>query len=98
MSDWFLYLIRTRAGHLYTGITTDVDRRFSEHQQGAPKGARALRGKGPLTLVYQSPAGQRSTALKLEYRIKRLTKAQKEALIKAQSPLPTDPEDIPHRL
>ncbi|MBW3163148.1 GIY-YIG nuclease family protein [Ferrimonas balearica] len=96
MSDWFLYLVRTRSGHLYTGITTDVERRFAEHQAGAPKGARALRGKGPLTLVYQSPAGSRSDALKAEYRIKQLSKSAKEALVSSQVPLNPDPEGTPH--
>ncbi len=95
MSDWYLYLIRTRAGHLYTGITTDVDRRFREHQSGAPKGARALRGKGPLVLVYQTAAGDRSRALKLEYRVKRMSKAQKEALVTLQHPLSLDHEGTP---
>ncbi|MBY5920161.1 GIY-YIG nuclease family protein [Ferrimonas balearica] len=95
MSDWYLYLIRTNAGHLYTGITTDVSRRFSEHLAGAPKGARALRGKGPLTLVYQTLVGDRSTALKLEYRVKQMSKAQKEALVTLQQPLCPDHADTP---
>ncbi|MBY5991841.1 GIY-YIG nuclease family protein [Ferrimonas balearica] len=89
MSDWFLYLVRTRAGHLYTGITTDVARRFAEHQQGAPKGARALRGKGPLTLVYHCPVGNRVEAAKAEWQVKRWSKARKEALVASQAPLPS---------
>lgn len=77
---WFLYLIRCRGGHLYTGITTDVDRRLQEHAQG-PRGARFLRGRGPLTLAYQVPVGDRSEALRAEYRVKQLKRVQKEALI-----------------
>ncbi|KPQ29497.1 MAG: putative endonuclease [Marinobacter excellens HL-55] len=85
MSDpWYLYLVRTASGSLYTGITTDVARRFAEHQAGAPKGARSLRGKGPLTLAFQAPAGNRSLASKLEWQVKRWPKARKEALIKGE--------------
>lgn len=79
MTFWFLYLIRTADNRLYTGITTDVARRFTQHQAG--KGAKALRGKGELTLVFSAPVGDRSQALRAEYRIKQLTKAQKEALV-----------------
>ncbi|WP_038907035.1 GIY-YIG nuclease family protein [Dickeya oryzae] len=85
---WFVYLLRTGSGWLYTGITTDVDRRLAEHQNG--KGARSLRGKGPLTLVYHCVAGDRSTALKWEYRIKQLTKLQKERLVQHQPSTLTD--------
>ncbi len=64
---------------LYTGITTDVERRFVQHQTG--KGAKALRGKGELTLAFFAAAGERSQALRLEYRVKQLTKRQKERLV-----------------
>lgn len=76
---WFLYLVRTADNALYTGITTDVPRRFLQHQTG--KGAKALRGKGELTLAFSAVAGDRSLALRLEYRIKQLTKRQKERLV-----------------
>lgn len=76
---WFLYLVRTADNSLYTGITTDVARRFLQHQTG--KGAKALRGKGELQLAFSAPAGDRSLALRLEYRIKQLTKRQKERLV-----------------
>ena len=81
MSNWFLYLIRFGTGELYTGITTDVARRLDEHRAGAPKGAKCLRGKGPLELVFQQQVGARSTALKAERRVKRLPKAAKEQLV-----------------
>ncbi|MCL6407157.1 GIY-YIG nuclease family protein [Dickeya dadantii] len=87
-TTWFLYLLRTGSGWLYTGITTDVDRRLAEHQSG--KGARALRGKGPLTLVYHCVASDRSTALKWEYRVKQLSKMQKERLVQHQPSTLTD--------
>ncbi|POP44094.1 hypothetical protein CHU32_19680 [Superficieibacter electus] len=76
---WYLYLIRTENNALYTGITTDVARRFGQHQTG--KGAKALRGKGELTLAFFEQVGERSLALRLEYRIKQLTKRQKERLV-----------------
>ncbi|MEX3018073.1 GIY-YIG nuclease family protein [Kluyvera sp. STS39-E] len=76
---WFLYLVRTEDNKLYTGITTDVERRFHQHQSG--KGAKALRGKGELTLAFYGEVGEHSQALRLEYRIKQLTKRQKERLV-----------------
>ncbi len=79
-SRWFLYMIRCKGNVLYTGITTDVERRFKEHQAG--KGAKFLRGKTPLTLVYQITVGNLSEALKEELRIKKLSKALKEKMIK----------------
>ncbi|GKW16460.1 hypothetical protein BSK71_00805 [Pectobacterium actinidiae] len=81
-SRWYLYILRTVAGTLYTGITTDVSRRLNQHQTG--KGAKALRGKGELTLVFHCLVGDRSDALKLEYRIKQLSKSQKERLVQDQ--------------
>ena len=79
MTLWSLYLIRTADNSLYTGITTDVARRFMQHQNG--KGAKALRGRGELTLAFSAPVGERSLALRMEYRIKQLTKRQKERLV-----------------
>lgn len=76
---WHLYMLRTPTGMLYTGITTDVQRRLHQHQQG--KGAKALRGKGELTLVFHCEAGDRSEASKLEYQVKQLSKKQKEQLV-----------------
>lgn len=80
MSSWFLYLVRTRQNTLYTGITTDVARRFAEHQDGC-RGAKYLRSKGPLRLVYSVELGSRSLATKAEYRVKRLSKAKKEKIV-----------------
>ncbi|EAB8938155.1 GIY-YIG nuclease family protein [Salmonella enterica] len=79
MRPWYLYLIRTADNALYTGITTDVARRYRQHQTG--KGAKALRGKGELTLAFAAQVGDRSLALRIEYRIKQLTKRQKERLV-----------------
>jgi len=74
-------MIRCKDGTLYTGATTDVERRFAEHQQAGPKAARYLKGRGPLQLIFTVHAGDQKAALKLERRIKGLPKARKEALI-----------------
>lgn len=84
--SWYLYLLRCANGDLYTGITTDVERRLAQH--AGNRGARRLRGKGPLQLVYSHPVGDRSRALRLEYRVKQLSRAQKEALVAGKRPLP----------
>lgn len=79
--QWFLYIIECRKGQLYTGITTNVERRFKEHQLGGPKAAKFLRGKAPLRLVYQESVGNRSQALKREITIKKLQRNKKLSLI-----------------
>jgi len=79
--DWFIYMIRCVDGTLYTGVTTDVGRRYKEHASGGPKSAKYLRGRGPLVLVYQRLIGSRSEALIEERRVKRLPKYKKEALL-----------------
>lgn len=88
MSQWYIYMVRTAKGALYTGITTDVARRFSEHQAGGRKGARSLRGKGPLELVFSAETCNRATASKLEWQIKRWPRQQKEALVRGGLLLP----------
>jgi len=79
---WQLYILRTASGMLYTGITNDVARRLHQHQQG--KGAKALRGKGPLALLFHCEAGDRSSASKLEYQVKQLKKQDKIRLVESQ--------------
>jgi len=80
-SEWFLYMVECADGRVYTGITTDVHRRFAEHSEGGIKGAKALRGKGPLKLVFQQQMLNRSTASIAESAIKKLPKKQKLLLI-----------------
>lgn len=81
MNDWFVYLIRAAGGVVYTGITIDVDRRLHEHLAG--RGAKYLRGRGPLAVVYRRKLGDRSLALSVERRLKLLSKAEKEAIVRA---------------
>ena len=76
---WHLYILRCKDGTLYTGITTDVEKRFAAHQSG--KGAKYTRGRGPLELVYREECGIHSDALKREIEVKKLTREQKQALI-----------------
>ncbi len=78
---WYLYMVRCHDGSLYTGIATDVERRFGQHQGSGDGGSKYLRGRGPLTLVFQKRVGDRSQALKVEARVKRLSKEKKEQLI-----------------
>jgi putative endonuclease len=77
---WSVYLVRTGQGALYTGIALDVHARLSTHREG--RGAKALRGRGPLELAFAAPVGGHSIALRLEARIKRLPKAAKEQLVR----------------
>lgn len=81
MNVWFVYLIRAAGGVIYTGIATDVDRRVEEHRAG--RGAKYLRGRGPLAVVFRRKLGDRALALRVERRLKRLTKAGKEAIARA---------------
>ena len=78
-SIWYLYILRCRDGSLYTGITTDVQKRLEAHKVG--KGAKYTRGRGPLELVYREECGDHSHALKRELEIKTLTRQQKLLLI-----------------
>jgi len=81
-NTWYLYILRCGDGSLYTGITTDVDRRLEAHRSG--QGAKYTRGRGPLTLAYRETCGSHSDALKRELAVKRLTKGEKEALIQGK--------------
>ena len=78
-NTWHLYILRCKDGTLYTGITTDVEKRFQTHQGG--KGAKYTRGRRPLELVYREECGTHSEALKREIEIKRLSRERKQALI-----------------
>lgn len=76
---WWVYMLKTEKGTLYTGITTDLERRFSEHAAG--KGAKALRGRRLKGMVYQEQYPDRSSASKREAAIKKLSKAKKLELL-----------------
>lgn len=78
-SVWHLYILRCGDRSLYTGITTDVQRRFAAHCAG--KGAKYTRGRGPLELVYREVCGSHSDALKREWQVKQLSREEKEMLL-----------------
>jgi len=77
---WFVYIIEAGDGSFYTGVTTDVKRRFKEHG-GTAKGAKYLRGRQPLRIVYTETRPDRGSALRREADIKKLTRAGKLKLI-----------------
>ena len=79
--SWFVYIIRCGDGTLYTGVTDDVQRRLTAHRAG--KGAKYTRGRGPLELVYAQEQPDKSAALRRELQIKKLTRPQKEQLIRS---------------
>jgi putative endonuclease len=83
-SKWFVYMIQSEKGHLYTGITTDVERRFKEHSD-SKKGAKYFRGKVPVEVVYQKTFKDRSSASKFEAAIKKMPRANKIKLIMGEN-------------
>lgn len=78
-STWHLYILRCGDGTFYTGITTDVEKRFQAHQSG--KGAKYTRGRVPLELVYREECDTHSHALKREWEVKQLRREEKQSLI-----------------
>ncbi|HUU06567.1 MAG TPA: GIY-YIG nuclease family protein [Patescibacteria group bacterium] len=84
MKTWYLYLVRCADGTLYTGISNDVARRLVEHQSGRGRGARYLRGRGPLVLARKVRVGGKSDAFKLEWYVKKFSRAGKEDLIRGK--------------
>ena len=79
-TPYTMYILRCRGDRLYTGITTDLERRFSEHG-GTEKSARFTRAFRPETVAAAWETDSRSAALKLEARIKKLTRREKDRLI-----------------
>lgn len=79
-TEYSVYILRCADDTYYTGITADVARRIVEHES-SPRGAKYLKGRGPLQLLYSEVAGDRAKASRLEYRVKQLDRGDKEALI-----------------
>ena len=77
--DWHVYIVECADGSLYTGITTNLERRILEHNSG--KGARYTSGRCPVRLVYSQPAASRSEAGVREAHIKKLKRADKIRMI-----------------
>jgi putative endonuclease len=79
--SWQVYLLRCADGSLYTGITTDIERRLAEHNAG--RGARYTRSRLPAELVYSEAAPDRGAAQRREHAIRRLGRAGKQRLVRA---------------
>lgn len=77
--NWQVYIILCSDNSLYTGITTDLQRRFNQHASGS--GARYFRGRQPVQIVYHESGHTRSTASRRETEIKRLPRIEKRFLI-----------------
>lgn len=75
-----MYIVRCNDNTLYTGITTDTERRVKEHNQ-SPRGASYTRARRPVKLVFAEPAVDRAEASRSEWKIKQLGRKDKETLI-----------------
>jgi arsenate reductase len=83
---YYTYLLRCEDGSLYTGITTDLVRRFSEHAGQSGKGAKYTNSRRPIQFEAAWLSTNRAQASKLEYRLKKLNKRDKERLIRGEIP------------
>jgi putative endonuclease len=79
-SAWFVYIVRCADRTLYTGVTTDVERRVAEHNGTGTAGARYTRSRRPVELVHVEAAASRADASRREAAIKQLDRARKLAL------------------
>lgn len=82
--SYYVYILRCRSGALYTGITTDLARRFAEHAGKGGRGAKYTAADPPTRFERAFSAPDRSQASKLEYRIKALAKSEKESLLRGE--------------
>ncbi len=85
-TEYSVYIVRCADDTLYTGIAADVERRLGEHES-SPRGAKYLKGRGPLTLVFSQVVGDRALASRFEYRVKKLRRVEKQALIDGRETL-----------
>ena len=85
-TGWWVYMLECRDGSLYTGVAKDVAKRLAEHRKGTA--SKYTRSRVPLALVYREPTRTRSTALKREAQIKRLSRLSKLSLIAGQQKAP----------
>ncbi len=83
--SYYIYILQCKDNSLYTGITTNLEKRLAQHRNGT--GAKYTRGRAPLRLVYVATAENRSAASKEEARIKKLSRSEKESLLAQADPL-----------
>ncbi len=81
--NWWIYIIEASDASLYTGITTDVERRFEEHLN-CQKGAKYFNGRTPVRVVYREDGHTRSSASRRETEIKKLSRQEKKNLVTSQ--------------
>jgi len=92
--NWFVYIVQCANNTFYTGMTNDVEKRVAAHNTG--RGAAYTRTFGPVQLVWHIPCVSRTEALKLEYRVKQLSRVQKERLVAGKLQLLTE-NTVPSR-
>ena len=80
-SQWYVYMVRCADNSLYSGITTDISRRISEHNLDDKLAAKYTRVRRPVKLAYSQICSTRSEASQKEYQLKKLTKQKKEQLV-----------------
>jgi putative endonuclease len=90
--DWTVYIICCDDSTLYTGVTTDLERRFREHRDH-PRGAKYFNGRKPLEVVYSETDHTRSSACKREAAIKKLSRDEKLRLISSDGSKNLDPAE-----
>lgn len=76
--QYFIYILRCSDGSLYTGWSTDVEQRITQHNAG--KGAKYTRARLPVTCVHSESFDTKEEAMKREYEIKQLSRIEKERL------------------
>ena len=84
LREWFVYIIRCDDQTLYTGISTDPDRRIAEHRTGS-RGANYFAGRNPAEIVYREGGHDRSSASRREAQIKLLSRSAKLELVASSS-------------
>ena len=77
---WYTYMVKCRDGTIYTGVTKDLTRRIREHNVSS-RGAKYTKSRRPVTLIYHHQFESRSGAQKFEYKVKKMTRKQKLALV-----------------
>ena len=83
-SQWWVYFVECRDGTVYTGITTNLERRLAQHNGVRAGGAKYTKTRRPVRLVYHESTEDRSTASQREYQLRKLSRQQKLQLIQSQ--------------
>ncbi|SDI11473.1 putative endonuclease [Alteribacillus persepolensis] len=85
-SNYYVYMLRCADDTLYIGYTTNIEKRLRQHNNGT--GAKYTRGRGPFEVVYQKGFPTKQEAMQVEYRMKQLSRKEKQALIEKQKVCP----------